>query len=239
MLEQPELGLIGGGARDHAPRGPDQPRFAGLSALQLTMLTAALVVTGWGMWVTQRLVAPRHDRIVSARLSALVGEYVQAEARSATPPAQVEAEMRAFMRALEREIQRRGAAGQIVLVGEAVLTRNVPDVTDSLRRAVYASGVPRPRVMSAADRPRTPVLAMPRAAAGYPTEAGSPATLTRGNAPFENIPSGSPLVGNLTMIPSRSSDPGARAILAPPQPGDALASAGPSRLGQSDDDGDR
>ena len=47
--------------------------------------------------------------------------------------------------ALDKELQRRSAGGQIVLVGEAVLTKNVPDITDSLRQSVYASGVPRPR----------------------------------------------------------------------------------------------
>ncbi|RSY02199.1 hypothetical protein DAH81_24485, partial [Sphingomonas koreensis] len=90
------------------------------------ILLAAMI---WGMWVTKTLVTPKQDHIVAARLSSIVGEYVQAQARSTSPPAQVEAEMRSFMASLDKELQRRSAGGQIVLVGEAVLTKNVPDIT--------------------------------------------------------------------------------------------------------------
>src|SRR3546814_3172771 len=81
----------------------------------------------------------------------MVGEDVQSKARSAAPPAQVEAEMRKFMASLDDELQRRGSSGQIVLVGEAVLTKNVPDITDKLKDAVYASGVARPKQASALE----------------------------------------------------------------------------------------
>ncbi|ATI80548.1 TrbI F-type domain-containing protein [Sphingobium yanoikuyae] len=125
--------------------------FAGLSLLQLMggiMLLSAII---WVMWVTRALLMPRPDPIVSARLSAIIGDYVQAQTRSAAPPAQVEAEMRQFMARLDGELQRRSGRGQIVLVGEAVLSKNIPDITESLRGAVYAAGVPRPREASAAE----------------------------------------------------------------------------------------
>src|SRR3546814_14289436 len=95
------------------------------------------------MWVTRELVKPRQDRIVAARLSSIVGDYVQAQARSASPPAQVEAEMRKFMESLDSELAHRAKKGEVVLVGEAVLTKNVPDITDTLRDAVYASEIGR------------------------------------------------------------------------------------------------
>src|SRR3546814_9674696 len=110
-----------------------------------------LGVLVWGIVVTKILVTPKHESIVTARLSTMVGEYVQAQARSASPPAQVEAEMRKFMASLDDELQRRGSSGQIVLVGEAVLTKNVPDITDKLKDAVYASGVARPKQASALE----------------------------------------------------------------------------------------
>src|SRR3546814_2449569 len=91
------------------------------------------------MWVTRELVKPRQDRIVAARLSSIVGDYVQAQARSASPSAQVEAEMRKFMESLDSELAHRAKMGEVVLVGEAVLTKNVPDITDTLRDAVYRS----------------------------------------------------------------------------------------------------
>jgi len=152
MAEQPELDLPPHPAPSvDKGRGPRRSFFAGFSRLQILAGCVILAIFVWGMWVTKTLVTPKQDHIVSARLSAIVGEYVQAQARSASSPAQVESEMRAFMASLDKELQRRSAGGQIVLVGEAVLTKNVPDITDGLRNAVYASGVPRPRQASAEE----------------------------------------------------------------------------------------
>ncbi|ANI80275.1 type-F conjugative transfer system protein TrbI [Sphingobium sp. EP60837] len=126
-----------------------QTAFAGLSCSQIAAGTLILGTAIWGMWVTKTLVTPKQDLIVSARLSAIVGDYVQAQARSATPAPQVEGEMRRFMAALDKEVQRRSDKGEIIMVGEAVLTKNVPDITDSIKKAVYASGIAYPRQASA------------------------------------------------------------------------------------------
>lgn len=177
MPEQPELDL---------PVPAQQPAqrkkrmaFAGFTRMQMLAGVLGLGVMVWGMWVTKTLTMPRQDNIVSARLSAIVGEYVQAQARSAAPPAQVEAEMRKFMASLEHELERRGSKGQIVLVGEAVLTRNVPDITDNLRQAVYASGVAQPRQASAAELQQLEQQAM-MAAQGQGAIAPPPAAMGGG-----------------------------------------------------------
>ena len=151
MAEQPELDLPAPPVSPAAPAKPRRTFFAAFSRMQILAGLILLATVVWGMWVTKTLVTPKQDHIVSARLSSIVGEYVQAQARSTSPPAQVEAEMRGFMASLDKELQRRSAGGQIVLVGEAVLTKNVPDITDSLRQSVYASGVPRPRQASAEE----------------------------------------------------------------------------------------
>lgn len=152
MVEQTELELAPPVSPEERPHR--RAVFAGLSRAQIL---AGLLVLGaaiWGMWVTRELLKPRQDRIVAVRLSSIVGDYVQAQARSASPPAQVEAEMRKFMEALDSELTQRARKGEVVLVGEAVLTKNVPDITDNLRDAVYASGITRPRQASAADLQR-------------------------------------------------------------------------------------
>src|SRR3546814_12470067 len=76
------------------PTVPDAPRrrrpvFGGLSRAQILAGLLVLCALIWGMWVTRELVKPRQDRIVAARLSSIVGDYVQAQARSAAPPAPV------------------------------------------------------------------------------------------------------------------------------------------------------
>lgn len=161
MAEQQELDL----PPPHSASIPTMPGrtsfFGGFTRGQL--VAGAAIVAGliWGMWVTKTLVAPVRDRMVSARLSAIVGDYVQAQAHSASPPPQVEAEMRRFMASLDRELQRRAQKGEIVLVGEAVLSKNVPDITESIRQAVYASGIVRPKQASAQDMLALQRQAMP------------------------------------------------------------------------------
>jgi hypothetical protein len=160
-----------------APATP--PQRARLGAAPVA-LVAALVAAGlWGAWVTKSLAAgPDRPAIAKVQLSGIVGEYVQAQARSATPPEQVTIETRAFMGEVQRNLERRGASGQIVLVGEAVLAGNVPDITAEVRREVYARvKMPQAAAASGAD-----VMGAMRAAMSGPApQAG--AVGGQGNAP--------------------------------------------------------
>jgi len=58
----------------------------------------------------------------------------------------------AFMAALGEELKARGADGTTVMVGEAVLSQNVPDITAEVRNAIYAK-VPPPAARAAAAPP--------------------------------------------------------------------------------------
>lgn len=115
--------------------------FAGYTGPQLLIGAAILLALVWAMWVTRTVTADKPQRIVKVELSKIVGEYVQAQARSATPPDQVRAQMTAFLASVDAEVQRHGAEGQIVMVGEAVLNKGVPDITAEVAKAVYASGM--------------------------------------------------------------------------------------------------
>lgn len=119
--------------------------FAGYTAGQLLTGLAVLGLSVWGMWVTRTITAEPPQRIVKANLSGIVGDYVQAQARSTGSPQEVEAQMRQFMASLDTELQRRSATGQVILVGEAVLSKGVPDITPEVMKAVYASGVQQPQ----------------------------------------------------------------------------------------------
>jgi len=163
--------------------------FAGYTAPQLVLGVALIAVLIWGMWVTRALTAPP-QRIVKANLSGIVGDYVQAQARSATPPDQVQEQMRAFMTSLDTELQRRGADGQVVLVGEAVLSKSVPDITPDILTAVYASGVKRP--LPATPRQMNQMLqgGVPGPIPQVPTTAPAPAPaqVSAGENPFAPAP---------------------------------------------------
>ena len=165
MAEQPELDLPP--APTSAPqtaRGARRIGFGGFTRQQIIIGLVMLALLIWGMWVTRALMVPKQDHIVSARLSALVGDYVEGQRFSGSPPDRVQAEMRAFMSSLDKELQRRSEGGQVVLVGEAFLTKNVPDITESLKKAVFASGVPEPKRVSVEQLQRMQELSAAQAA---------------------------------------------------------------------------
>lgn len=114
-------------------------KFSKMGLLPVGVVLAVVAAGLWGAWVTKSVLAgadmPPMARI---QLSSLVGEYVQAQARSSTAPEQVTAETKAFMGEIERNLDARAKQGQVVLVSEAVLTKNVPDITAEVRRQVFA-----------------------------------------------------------------------------------------------------
>lgn len=185
MAEQAELDLPA--TTSSAPISPAAKRravFAGLTRWQMVGGLLLLLALVWGMWVTKTVTA-QCEHIVSVRLSDLVGEYVEAQRYSASPPEKVKAEMQAFMASLDKELQRRSANGQIVLVGEAVLSKNVDDITETLKNAVYASGVPVPRratveelqQLGAMQAPQVPPTGqMPASPGTIPSPTGAPAS---------------------------------------------------------------
>ncbi|TCP66181.1 TrbI F-type domain-containing protein [Sphingomonas sp. PP-CE-1G-424] len=162
--------------------------FAGYTAAQLLIAAALVLALVWAMWVTKLVMAEMPQHIVKADLSRIVGEYVQAQARSATPPDQVQAQMRTFMASLDTELQRRGAAGQVVLVGEAVLSKSVPDITADVARAVYASGVKAPMPATPAQMGSMMQGQVPAAPAIAPVEMAQVAPVPAAPNPFAAVP---------------------------------------------------
>ena len=162
--------------------------FAGYTAAQLLIAAALVLALVWAMWVTKVVTAEKPQHIVKADLSRIVGEYVQAQARSATPPDQVQAQMRTFMASLDTELQRRGAAGQVVLVGEAVLSKSVPDITADVARAVYASGVKTPMPATPAQMGSMMQGQVPAAPAIAPVVMAQVAPVPAAPNPFAAVP---------------------------------------------------
>lgn len=162
--------------------------FAGYTAAQLLIAAALVLALVWAMWVTKLVMAEKPQHIVKADLSRIVGEYVQAQARSATPPDQVQAQMRTFMVSLDTELQRRGAAGQVILVGEAVLSKSVPDITADVARAVYASGVKTPMPATPAQMGSMMQGQVPAAPAIAPVKMAQAAPVPAAPNPFAAVP---------------------------------------------------
>ena len=106
-----------------------------------TLGTAALGIsltlsTLWGVWATRSLLALEKRQVVTVQLSRIMGDFVEAEARSGRPPEQTRGEVEAYLKAVQASVERLGRDGRTVLVAEAVVAGGVPDMTDAVRADV-------------------------------------------------------------------------------------------------------
>ena len=128
--------------------GPPKPAPAvkpGLSPLTYGLAALAVACALWATWMTKTVSDLKDARapFASVQLQPLIQEYVQAQSHTSTPEDQVTRETQAFMAALDGELKTLGKDGTTVLVAEAVLSADVPDITPVVRKAVYAK-IPMP-----------------------------------------------------------------------------------------------
>lgn len=103
---------------------------AGLLALSVTASTV------WGVWATRSLLALEKRQVVTVQLSKIMGDFVEAEARSGRPAEQTRAEVEVYLKAVQASVERLGQDGRTVLVAEAVVAGGVPDMTETVRADV-------------------------------------------------------------------------------------------------------
>ncbi len=188
----PRADLVDAPGRDaRSPRKPvgtsrAAKKAEGLPPITWAFAAIAIAMLLWGAWVTKHIASPAAAvPMASVRLETIISEYVQAQSHSNGQPDAVAAQTRAFMNALDQELQKVGAAGTTVLVGEAILSKNVPDITNQIRRAVYAK-VPLP-----AAAPASP--AGPTVGAVAPSASGVAAPIAPAASPFAPPSQGSGL----------------------------------------------
>ena len=192
--------------RASAPQPAATKARQGLPTITWALTALAVVMLLWAAWVTKHIAsAPPQLPMASVRLEALVTEYVQAQSHSNATPEAVTQQTARFMSAIEDELKRVGASGTTVLVGEAVLSKNVPDITDQVRKAVYAkvplpAAAPAPAAGSqlgaAAPAPVLPPQGIGAAAVAAPSPfAGAPVSTAFPGA-------GSPVAGGGDGLPN-------------------------------------
>lgn len=107
-----------------------------LSGLNLTATALALSMIGstlWGVWATQALLDLRKREVVTVQLSRIMGDFIEAEARTGRPPEETKQRVQAYLQAVEASVQRLSRDGRTVLVAEAVVASSTPDLTETVR----------------------------------------------------------------------------------------------------------
>jgi hypothetical protein len=102
----------------------------------MILFGAAAATFVWGAWVTKSIAfdSPGRPELVQLQLQGIIGEYLQAQARSNTDEQTAARETAMFMAALDQTVS------------------GLPDVTEAVKAAVYAK-VPRPQPSQALAAP--------------------------------------------------------------------------------------
>lgn len=111
-------------------------RFAGIGLASILLGLAVVGAALWGVWATDRLLALEKRELVTVRLSGIMGEFVEAEARSGRSPEEMQARVRAYLHAVEASVEQLGREGRTVLIAEAVVAGSAPDLTETVRADV-------------------------------------------------------------------------------------------------------
>jgi hypothetical protein len=93
----------------------------------------------WASWATHTLLDLRRSspHIRQVQLADLVREFVQGEARSGASPDQITAETSSFLKSLNAAVARHAARGETVLLSNAIVAGNIPDITPAVRQETY------------------------------------------------------------------------------------------------------
>ncbi|WP_349022608.1 TrbI F-type domain-containing protein [Sphingorhabdus sp.] len=110
--------------------------FAGLSPTALVLAGSMLASSLWGAWATREIVMLGRREVVTVQLSRIMGDFVEAEARSGRPTEETQTRVAAYLKAVEASVQALGKEGRTVLVAEAVVSGGVPDLTEQVRADV-------------------------------------------------------------------------------------------------------
>ena len=101
-------------------------------ALGLTLLAALF----WGAWATRALLELKDRELVTVQLSALIGEFVEAEARGQGDAQATQRRIAAYLQAIDASVTRLAKDGRTVLVAEAVVAGEAHDMTREVRADV-------------------------------------------------------------------------------------------------------
>lgn len=110
-----------------------------LASINLTAVVLGVGMIGqvlWGVWATDKVLTLEKREVVTVQLSRIMGDFIEAEARSGRPPEETRLRVQAYLKAVEASVQQLGREGRTVLVAEAVVAGSTPDLTQSVRADV-------------------------------------------------------------------------------------------------------
>lgn len=145
---------------------PRPSGFGGFSPRELVVMALLAVMLLWAAWATRELMLLKERRTVSVSLATMVQDFVASEARRGASQEDAAARTRAYLAAIDAAMRAISEDGTTILVTEAVLGNSVPNVTQTVTKAVNAR-------LGIQPAPSAAPPALPTAPAGQPSLAPS------------------------------------------------------------------
>ena len=101
--------------------------------MTVLLVTAAIL---WITWVSLRLTQPNGQQIVQVHMSEIMRDFVDAEAKGDADPEVTRQEIARYLQATEAAVDDVGRSEHVILVAEAVLSKNTPDATLQLKTKI-------------------------------------------------------------------------------------------------------
>lgn len=177
--------------RVDAPPAPRPRGFGGFSPRELAGMALVVIMLLWATWATRELMILKDRRMVSVSLATMVQEFVVAEARRGANQQEAAARTKAYLTAIDAAMRAISEDGTTILVSEAVLGNSVPDVTQTVMKAVNSRLGIAPAAPQSPAAPAGPPLGLPPATPSAPVpDVSMPATEVPGTTanPFEAPP---------------------------------------------------
>ncbi|MCB2062243.1 MAG: TrbI F-type domain-containing protein [Novosphingobium sp.] len=115
---------------------PLRRHVLGVPLASIVMGFALLAALLWGAWATRALLELESRELVTVQLSALVGEFVEAEARAGGDAEVTQRRIAAYLQAVDAAVARLAKDGRTVMVAEAVVAGETRDMTNVVRADV-------------------------------------------------------------------------------------------------------
>lgn len=106
------------------------------SPTALVLAISMTASTAWGVWATDKLLELERREVVTVQLARIMGDFVEAEARSGRPPEETRERVQAYLKAVDASVRKLGREGRTVMVAEAVVAGSAPDLTEVVRAEV-------------------------------------------------------------------------------------------------------
>lgn len=106
------------------------------SPTTLVLAISMAASTAWGVWATDKLLELERREVVTVQLARIMGDFVEAEARSGRPPEETRERVQAYLKAVDASVRKLGREGRTVMVAEAVVAGSAPDLTEVVRAEV-------------------------------------------------------------------------------------------------------